>query len=174
MRNSFLVLDGRILQNAIVKKLILCCLATTLPLCAENRFDNSTMDTTGSWKGSRKMMKEPADPNSEPNRVLVVNANKRGMESFSQEVDSKGVTSFTVRFRYRTKDYAGLGLEIRGTRPSGDFTYNQYALAADDKWHEVVWKFNRVFDSDEIKFVFSVLQGEGEVWFDDITVAADK
>lgn len=143
-----------------------------VPLCAKNLFDNSTMDTTGGWKGSKKMVKE--DDAGKENRHLLVTAKKRDAVSFSQEVDTKGVFSLTVKLRYRTKDYVGRGFEFRGIRLGGGSTYFDRTFTADGQWHEMTLNFTQVQGSKKINFSFIVLQGEGEVCFDDITVEADK
>lgn len=157
------------------------CVVAVLALTAsaENLFDNSTMDTTGGWKGSKKFAKEetakPQDQvakktDTKENRIIIVSAKKREVVSFSQEVSSKGLTDVVVTFRYRTKDYSGRGLEVRGTRQDRSSTYSSYQIVADGQWHEVRWKFDQIRNSNKMDFSFILLEGEGDLHFDDITV----
>ncbi len=152
-------------------------LALTLPLAAENLFDNSAMDTAGAWKGSKKFVVEDqkdAGADSKENRVLCVSGNKRERVSFSQKVPLRGLTDLIVKFRYRTKDYAGRGLEIRGMRPGGSSTFINRQFEVDDKWHQVEWKFTQVNGANSVEFMFIVLEGEGDVFFDDVTVESAR
>jgi len=162
-----------------MKKTFCFYLALMVPLSAENLFDNSKMDTAGGWKGTKKFVKEesPAaeDQNTneaevKENRVLVVSAKKRDWVEFSQEVASKGIKDLVLKFRYRTNDYAGRGLELRGYRQDRSSTFKNYTLVADGQWHEIEWKFTQVGNSNKIDFSFFILEGEGDVSFDDITV----
>lgn len=170
-----------------MKKAVVCFLTLLCPLCAENLFDNSTMDSTGGWKGDKKFVKEgaagktPKKPAKEEadnkemlNRVLQLTAKLRGQVSFSQEVPTKGLTDLLVKFRYRTKDYIGRGLMLRGLRPNGGSTYTSRPLVSDGEWHEMTWEFDQVDGSNKIEFVFMALEGTGDIYFDDITVEAPK
>jgi len=57
-----------------VKKIVASLLLLTLPLSAENLFNNSTMDTAGGWKGSKRMVKETEG--SQENRLLQITASR--------------------------------------------------------------------------------------------------
>ena len=166
---------------------VVCYLALLTPLFAENLFDNSTMDTTGGWKGTKKFVNEEADgkgpqkPAKEDpegkdklNRCLLVTAKARDQVSFNQEADTKDMTDLTLKFRYRTKDYIGRGINIRGTRQNRSATFKGRVLIADGQWHEITWEFTRVQGSHKIDFTITVLEGTGDVYFDDITVEALK
>ena len=157
------------------------------PLAAENLFVNSTMDTAGGWKGSKKYVKEgediklPKKPAKEvetdkdkPNRCLLLTAKLREQVSFSQEVTTKGMTDLVVKFRYRTKDYIGRGFMLRGKRPNGGSTFTDRTLVTDDEWHEMKWEFTQVNGSNKIEFIFVALEGTGDIYFDDITAEAAK
>ena len=157
-------------------------------LSAENLFDNSTMDTAGGWKGSKKFVVEEKDPaktgaadggekkkeKEKENRVLAVDAKKRERVSFSQKVSLRGLTDLTLKFRYRTKDYNGRGLELRGKRQDGSFTFNTRDFQADGEWHQVEWSYTQVNGSNSIEFEIVVLEGEGEIFFDDVTVESAR
>lgn len=130
------------------------------------------MDSAGGWKGSKKMVEEPE--NGKPNRYLKLSAKKSDPVTFSQEVDTKGLFGVTLKFRYRTNDYHGLGLELRGIRTNNGFTYTNRELVADGKWHEISWNFNQVTGSKKINFSINLLQGEGDVYFDDFSAEAAK
>lgn len=155
-----------------MKSIALLILALGAPLQAENLFRNGDMDTAGGWKGSKKIIPQKED--GKANRVLAVDAKKRDRVSFSQEVNTKGALVVTLKFRYRTKKYSGLGLEMRGIRPHEGFTYRNMKLVADDEWHEVSWDFDQIHGSNEIRFEFVVQEGEGEVFFDDFSVEVKK
>ena len=164
-------------------KITTCFLALMAPLCAENLFDNSTMDTTGGWKGSKKYIKEgetlefpktPAkdDPaaKDKANRCLLLTAKAREQVSFSQEISTKGLKDLTLKLRYRTKNYVGRGFVLRGKRADGGFTFTDRTLEVDGKWHEMTWDFSYVQGSNKIEFVFVALEGTGDIYFDDITL----
>jgi len=150
-----------------VKKIAVSLLLLTLPLSAENLFNNSTMDTAGGWRGSKRMVKETEG--GQENRLLQITASPRGSVSFSQEVPTRDIKDVKLTFRYRSKDYKGRGLELRGENPDGGFIYFKKDLVADGKWHEVNWTYSQIGSSKKIEFHFIVLDGEGEVFFDDVT-----
>ncbi|AHF90736.1 hypothetical protein OPIT5_11515 [Opitutaceae bacterium TAV5] len=144
----------------------LLVLASLVPVvaCAENLFKNSDMNGSGGWKGDRKY--ETVDGN----RALSLSAEKKKIVSFSQDVKSKGITDLVLKFRYKTSDYKGRGLELRGKRDDGSSTFRTSDLKADDKWHAYTWNFSHVRGSETILFSIELLEGEGKVLFDDITV----
>jgi hypothetical protein len=169
-----------------MKNTLFCLMALAAPLCAQNLFDNGTMDTAGGWKGDGKMVKdEPSKGETEketekgtdkqpPNRFLLLSAKKNGPVAFRQEIDTKGLISVVVKFRYKTKDYKGPGIEIRGKRMDGGSTYTNRNLEVDGEWHDMSWNFTQVGGSKKIDFSIILIQGEGEVAFDDVTAEAAK
>jgi hypothetical protein len=165
-----------------MKNLLLCFMALVSPLSAENLFSNGNMNTAGGWKGDGKMVKdEPAkgeaavqDAKDLENRYLLLSAKKNGPVSFRQEVDTKGLVSVNLKFRYKTKDYKGPGLELRGKRMDGGSTFTNRELKADGEWHEMSWTFTQVAGSRKIDFSVILIQGEGEVAFDDVTAEASN
>lgn len=170
-----------------MKTLAACFFASLSPLCAENLFDNSTMDTTGGWRGDKKFVKEgddekgakkaaKAEPDGQekPNRCLLLSAKPRVQVSFNQEVVTKGLTDLTLKFRYRTKDYIGRGFVVRGKRANRDSTFTDRTLVKDGEWHEMSWDYTQVDGSNKIDFIFTVLEGTGDIYLDDITVEATK
>lgn len=166
-----------------MKNIVFCLMALATPLCAaENLFNNGTMDTAGGWKGDGKMVKEePAKgevakvADKEPaNRYLLLSAKKNGPVSFNQEVDTKGLISVHLKFCYKTKNYTGPGLEIRGTRMDRSSTFTNRDLVADGEWHQITWTFTQVGGSKKTDFSFILIQGEGEVAFDSVSVEAVK
>jgi hypothetical protein len=52
-------------------------------------------------------------------------------------------------------------------------TFTTRDLTADGQWHELVWNFPQVNDSASLIFIFTVKEGEGTVFFDDI-IAVEK
>lgn len=136
------------------------------------------MDTAGGWKGDGKMVKEEpvkGEPAKEAvNRFLLLSAKKNGPVSFRQEVDTKGLIAVNLKFRYKSTDYKGPGLEIRGKRMDGGSTYTNRDLVVDGEWHEMSWNFTQVAGSKKIDFSVILVQGEGEVAFDDVTAEAAK
>jgi len=159
----------------------------------ENLLQNSDMDGSGKWKGDRKFMKESdiekKDQKEEKekkaplteqeklaakNRILKVKASTREIAEFDQEIDTKKLTTVTIRFRYKTSNYTGHGLKITGTRDDDSYTYRDYDLKADNQWHSHVWKFSEIRGSRKLNITFKVLEGIGEVYFDDITAEVPK
>jgi hypothetical protein len=165
-----------------MKSVIVCSLMMVGSLVAENLFSNGNMDTAGGWKGSGKIIKaEPVKgtiieegAKAPVERYLQITAKKNGPVSFNQEIDTKDVFGVVLRFCYRTKDYKGPGLEMRGTRMDRSSTFTNRDLVADGEWHEMTWDFKQVAGSRKVDFSFIVLQGEGEVQFDNITAEALK
>ncbi|NQX00025.1 hypothetical protein HQ447_05140 [bacterium] len=156
-----------------MKNILFYFMALAAPLAAENLFSNGTMDTAGGWKGDGKMIKDEVvkDP---PNRFLQLSAKKSGPVSFHQEVDTKGIFSVALKFRYMTKDYKGPGLEMRGIRMDRSSTFTNRVLKADGEWHEMTWVFTQVGGGKKVDFSFILLQGEGDVLFDDVSAEASK
>ena len=136
-------------------------------LClAENLVTNSNMETTGGWRGDRRFEKV------EDNAVISMEAKKNKTVSFSQDVNTAKALGLVLKFRYRTADYAGRGLQLRGSRNDGGSTLHNRTLVADDKWHDVSWNFSEVRGSNRINFSIELLEGTGKVLFDDVTVEA--
>jgi hypothetical protein len=165
-----------------MKNSIFCLMALVAPLCAENLFSNGNMNTAGGWKGDGKMVKDDPAKGEEAkiadkdlaNRYLLLSAKKSGPVAFRQEIDTKGLISVNLKFRYRTKDYKGPGLELRGMRPDGSSTYTNRELKADGEWHNMSWNFTQVAGGKKIEFSIILIQGEGEVAFDDVTAEASN
>ena len=141
-------------------------LALLLPcLClAENLFTNSSMDTTGSWRGDRRF------ENVEGNAVLSLEAKKNKPVYFSQDVNTRKATDVVLKFRYQTSDYSGRGLQVRGLRQDDSSTFNNRQLKADGKWHDMTWNFTEIRGSQRMTFSVELLEGTGKVLFDDVTL----
>lgn len=165
-----------------MKIIVLSSLVLCTPLSAQNLFKNGTMDTAGGWKGDGKMMKDDAVEDESvkqgdkepPNRFLLLGAKKNGPVAFKQEIDTRGFIGVALKFCYKTKDYKGPGLEIRGKRMDGSFTFTNKDLVADGEWHQMSWVYTQVGGSKEIDFSFILVQGEGEVAFDNVSAEATK
>ena len=151
-----------------LNKSLVLLLGLLIPaLCvAENLFTNSNMDTTGGWKGDRRFEKV------EDNAVISLEAKKNKTSSFSQDVNTAKALGLVLKFRYRTADYAGRGLQLRASRTDGSSTFHDQKLVADDKWHDASWNFSEVRGSNRINFSIELLEGTGKVLFDDVTVEA--
>ena len=136
-------------------------------LClAENLLTNSSMDTTGAWRGDRRF------ESVEGNAVISLEAKKNKPVSFSQDVTTRKITDVVLKFRYQTSDYAGRGLQLRATRQDDSSTHNNRQLKADGKWHEMTWNFSEIRGSQRLTFSIELLEGTGKVLFDDVTVEA--
>lgn len=136
---------------------------------AENLFTNSSMDTTGGWQGDRRF--ETVDGN----KVASLEAKKNRTVSFSQDVSTRDVSDLVLKLRYRTADYAGRGLQLRGRRQArGGSTLTTRPLKADGQWHEMTWNFTEVRDANRVTFTIELLEGTGKVLFDDVTVEAKQ
>lgn len=147
-----------------MKRILLTAILLPSLCFADNLFKNGGMDTSSGWKGDRKFV--PLDDS----RVILLKADKRKPTSFYQSVDTKDIKDLTVKYRYKSFNYKGRGMQIRGTRGDGGSTFNTFDVEADGKWHEKTWRFSEVRDHRQIKFSFILLEGEGEVFFDDISV----
>jgi hypothetical protein len=151
-----------------IRVLLLALLVTSVAY-AENLFTNSSMDTTGGWHGDRRF------ETVEDNKVATLEAKKNRTVSFSQDVDARNANDLILKFRYRTSDYVGRGLQLRGTRQGrGGSTLTTRPLKADGQWHDMSWNFSEVRDANRITFMLELLEGTGKVWFDDVTVEAKQ
>ncbi len=131
---------------------------------ADNLFSNSDMATTGAWRGSRTFTE------LEDEKVIVVKANPRRGEAFTQDAVTRGVKDVIIKFRYLTEDYEGRGLQLRGTRPDGSSTYRNISVVSDGKWQTASWDFSEIQNANKITFSFSILEGNGSIYFDDVTL----
>lgn len=137
------------------------------PSIAENLFDNSSMDSSSSWRGDRDY---EAEPGNEENRVIVLEANERRAVSFYQDVNTTRIKDLIFKFRYKSDNYKGRGYQTRGIRTDRSSTFRNRTVEADGEWHEVEWRFSEIRGSRRIRFEIELLEGEGEVLFDDVTV----
>ncbi|MCA1659462.1 MAG: hypothetical protein LC642_02815 [Verrucomicrobiaceae bacterium] len=149
-------------------RILLFALLVPVIVFAENLFTNSSMDTTGGWQGDRRF------ETIEDNKVAVLEAKKNRTVSFSQDVDTRNATDLVLKLRYKTADYAGRGLQLRGSRPGSGSTISTRQLKADDQWHDMTWAFSEVRKSNRVKFEIELLEGTGKVFFDDVTVEAKQ
>lgn len=146
-------------------KRTLLIIALMPTLCfAENLFKNSSMDTASTWAGDRKF------ETVEGERVISLEAKKNKPQSFYQEVDTRDVKDVVLKFRYRTSDYSGRGLQIRGKRQNRSSTFRTINLTADGQWHEYTWQFTEMRDSGRMRFSLELLEGTGTVLIDDVTL----
>ncbi|MBA2436246.1 MAG: hypothetical protein H0V54_14410 [Chthoniobacterales bacterium] len=145
------------------KYLLIVVLIPTLGL-AENLFRNSDMETGAAWSGDRRI--ETVDEN----KVMVMEAKKSRTVSCHQDAATRGQKDLILKFRYRTKDYHGRGLQLRGARQNDSSTFRTINLKADDQWHDFEWPFSEIRGSSKIRFSFELLEGEGKVFLDDIVL----
>jgi len=144
-----------------MKPLLLALLLVPTLCSADNLFKNANMDSTGGWTGDKKFVTE------DKNRYLALEANKNKTVSFSQVVTTRDAKDLIIKLRYRTKDYAGRGFIVRGTRGDGGSTYNSHNLVADGQWHDITWDFSSVRGSNKLDISFELMDGTGTVFFDD-------
>ncbi|MDR1145561.1 MAG: hypothetical protein LBK71_05430 [Verrucomicrobiales bacterium] len=142
--------------------------ATENPAMAGNLFRNGDMSNgTMGWQGDRTFATD------DDNRVLVVKAKKNSEQAFSQSIKTDKLKDVIFKFRYKTADYKGRGLELRVRRNDNSYTYRDQDLTADGKWHDMTWNFSQVRDHANVVFVITVKEGQGTVLFDDI-IAVEK
>ena len=133
----------------------------------DNLLKNSDMSRgTSGWTGDRTLA-EDGD-----NWVLVVRAKKGSERIFSQEFHAMKAADLKISFRYKTEDYKGRGLKISMVYGNSSW-YTDMDLKADGEWHEVNWKFSEGKGKTKLTLQFNVKEGEGTVFFDDIT-AVDR
>ncbi len=145
------------------KYLLIALLIPTLCL-AENLFRNSDMETGSGWSGDRRFEKV------DENRVMVMEARKGRTVTCYQDVATRDQKDLILKFRYRTKDYSGRGLQLRGLRQNDSSTFRNINLKADDQWHDFEWQFSEIRGSSKIRFSFELLEGEGKVFLDDVAL----
>lgn len=150
------------------KILILTVMLLPSSVFAENLFSNSDMSTTGAWRGSRSFTTLDGE------KVLVMKASPRRIESFSQGAATRGMKDVVVSFRYMSPDYSGRGFQLRGHRPDGSSTFRSFNLTSDGQWHNLSWRFSEIRNCNKIDFTFDVLEGDGTIYFDDVKVTEAK
>ena len=89
------------------KYLLITLLVPTLCL-AENLFRNSDMDIAGRLVRGSQVRKV------DDNQAMVMEAKKGRTITCYQDVATRGQKDLILKFRYRTKDYNGRGLQLRG------------------------------------------------------------
>lgn len=151
-----------------MKKIILLLFLASGSLFAENLFDNSTMDSAGGWKGTRKFIDDAG------NRVISVEGNRNRIVGFTQDVATRGMKELVLSFRYKTSDYKGGWLEVRGKNQSAGGSYYQMYLKADGQWQKQSYKFHDFGKNNQTTFSITLKKGEGTVFFDDVTLEATK
>lgn len=135
---------------------------------ADDLFRNSEMNSAVGWKGDKSY------DEIEGNKVLRLKASPNKIMSFFQDANTRNLDDVVLRFRYRTADYKGRGLQLRGQRLSGAGTFKNLDLIADGKWHEQKWLFSEIRGNPKITFFFNLKEGEGTVYFDDISLVAKE
>lgn len=151
-------------MSRTMKSLICAALLCPSLLFAENLFQNGDMEKSIGWKGDKSYTKL-GDVT-----VLELKASPRKIVSFFQDAKTRDLKDVEVAFKYMTKDYKGRGLQLRGERPGGGGTFRNETLVTDGAWHEVKWRFSEIRDNRSILFHFNLLEGEGTVYFDDVTL----
>lgn len=145
--------------------IIVAVLAAPL-LHAENLFRNSEMDSTAAWRGDKTFTE------LDLNRVAVLKANPRREVLLYQTAKTRNLKDVVLKFRYKSTDYQGRGLQLRGERADGSSTFVNMDLKADGQWHDKTWRFSEVRGSPSINFIFKLMEGSGTVYFDDILLEA--
>ncbi|MEO7725041.1 MAG: hypothetical protein ABIU29_10235 [Chthoniobacterales bacterium] len=147
-----------------MKKYLLIALLTPTLCLGENLFRNSDMDIGAAWSGDRRFEKV------DDNQAMVMEAKKGRTVSCYQDAATRGQKDLILKFRYRTQDYIGRGLQLRGSRQNDSSTFRTISLKADDQWHDFEWQFSEIRGSSKIRFSFELLEGAGKVFLDDVTL----
>lgn len=151
-----------------MRKQILLILMMPLFASAENLAKDSSMDTSTGWSGDRKFKVV------EDNRVLEMEADKKKTVFVHQDLRTREITDLYIKFRYRSSDYKGRGLQMRGKRDTGSSTFRTITITANGKWNEVEWRFSEIRGSNELRLSLELLQGEGTVMIDDVVVETES
>lgn len=150
-----------------MKSLALLLLIFPMSLCAENLAKDSSMDTSTGWSGDRKFEE------IEKNRVLVLEAEKKKIVVVHQDLKTRDIPDLYIKLRYRSKDYKGRGLQFRGKRQNGSYTYRLNQIIADGRWNELKWRFSELRGTNELRLSLELLEGEGTVLIDDVVVETE-
>ncbi len=127
-----------------------------------NLFKNSDVNTPTVWQGDRKFDKDG------DNKVLRLVAKAKDAQQFSQEASVGDAKDLILVFRYKTTDYKGRGLQLRGRRPDGSSTFRNIDPKVTGEWTEYRWPFSEVRGAKKMTFSITLLEGEGSVLFDDV------
>lgn len=141
---------------------LLLCLVCTASAAEDNLFKNSDVNTPTVWQGDRKFDKDGE------NKVLKLVARKNDTQKFFQEIGVGGAKDLVLVFRYKTADYKGRGVQLRGKRENGSSTFRNIDPKATGDWIEYRWDFSEIRDSKRMTFSIELQEGEGSVLFDDI------
>lgn len=141
--------------------LLFTCSAA-LSFAGENLFKNSDVNTPTVWQGDRKFDKDGE------NKVIKIVAKKSDTQKFLQEVSVGDAKDLVLSFRYKSADYKGRGLQLRGKRENGSSTFRNVTPKVSGEWVQYTWDFSEIRDSKRMVFSIEVLEGEGVFLFDDI------
>ncbi len=72
-----------------------------------------------------------------------------------------------LKFSYRTSDYVGEGLKLKGYYTRLGYHHRTITFNADGKWHEYTWPYPsaQYLNAAQIRMVLEVLSGKGSVNF---------
>lgn len=141
--------------------LLVPCFAS-LVFAGENLFKNSDVNTPTIWQGDRKFDKDGE------NKVIKLAAKKSETQKFFQEVTVGDAKDLVLSFRYKSSDYKGRGLQLRGKRDNGSSTFRNVEPKVSGDWVEYRWEFSEIRGSKKMVFSLELLEGEGTVLFDDV------
>jgi hypothetical protein len=121
------------------------------------------------WKGEGKVTEDDKE-----NKYIEIRVDAKDILDFYQEdLDVKNVKDLVLTFRYKTSaDYSGRGFQLEFVRPTGGFTYRTVSIQSTPEWKSYTWNFARTKDSDELTLRIKILEGDGEIMFDDFSVTA--
>jgi len=121
---------------------------------------------TSGWKGDRKVIEYSAD-----NKVCRIEVDDEIQAFYQADIDVEDLKDVVLTFKYQiSSDYSGRGLTMQFVRPDGSWTYRTINLENPGKWQTYKWHFGEIRGAEEITLKLEILEGEGTVMFDDISV----
>ena len=116
------------------------------------------------WKGDHEKSSESGGT------IYTLEGKDQGTNMMTvsiKDVQKRFPNGMRIRFQYRSEDFVGDGVEMRGEFPDlrGLFTYRNPTLRFDGKWNEYLWPFSDTKGQELMNFQILLENGEGSVSF---------
>jgi len=119
------------------------------------------------WKGDGDIKRKDGE------EIILIEADLANSRKFEQSFETRDLpngTNFVLQ--YRTSDYVGSGMKLKGYYNARDFFFRPVPFVADGEWHEANYRHEttKYNGSAEIRIQVEVLGGTGSVEFKELKV----
>jgi hypothetical protein len=118
------------------------------------------------WKGDGSLSEERGETIL---RIKASSSEKQIERSYDVGEFPDGMV---LKFSYRSSDYVGTGLKLKGYNTPVGHYHRVIAIPGDGEWREAEWpyKAEQYMEARNIRMVIQVLEGAGDVEFKEIRV----